>query len=188
MSNISDTPYTDAAIVELYFARDEQAIKRTDERYGKFCHRLALNILSNTQDAEECVSDTYIQAWNSIPPTRPRSLQAFLGRIVKNISINRYHEKKAKRRNRDFDLSLEELEECIPMPDEDADKLPSLLNDFLGGLDETDCALFMGRYWHGYPVKELARGHGMTANAVSIRLQKTREKLRIYLNERGYRL
>ena len=131
MSNISDTPYTDAAIVELYFARDELAIRRTDEKYGKFCHRLAMSILSNTQDAEECVNDTYIRTWNSIPPTRPRSLQAFLGRIVKNISINRYHEKKAKRRNRDFDLSLEELEECIPLPDEQAGDLPALLDAFL---------------------------------------------------------
>lgn len=186
MSNISDTPYTDAAIVELYFARDEQAIKRTDEKYGKFCHRLALNILSNTQDAEECVSDTYIQTWNSIPPTRPRSLQAFLGRIVKNISINRYHEKKAKRRNRDFDLSLEELEECIPLPDERVGELAALLDGFLAGLDPLERKLFCGRYWHSYSMEILANAYGLTVNAVTLRIARTRKKLQAYLEERGY--
>lgn len=186
MSYISDTPYTDAAIVELYFARDELAIRRTDEKYGKFCHRLAMSILSNTQDAEECVNDTYIRTWNSIPPTRPRSLQAFLGRIVKNISINRYHEKKAKRRNRDFDLSLEELEECIPLPDEQAGDLPALLDAFLAGLDPLERKLFCGRYWHSYSMEILADAYGLTVNAVTLRVARTRKKLQAYLTERGY--
>ena len=145
-----------------------------------------MNILSNTQDAEECVSDTYIQAWNSIPPTRPRSLQAFLGRIVKNISINRYHEKKAKRRNRDFDLSLEELEECIPMPDERAGELAALLEGFLAGLDPLERKLFCGRYWHSYSMEILANAYGLTVNAVTLRVARTRKKLQAYLEERGY--
>ncbi len=182
----SGTAITDAAIVDLYFARDEKAIQRTDEKYGKFCHRLAVSILSNAQDAEECVNDTYLKTWNSIPPTRPRSLQAFLGRIVKNISINRYHEKKAKRRNRDFDLSLEELEECIPMPDERAGELPALLDGFLAGLDPLERKLFCGRYWHGYSMEILANTYGLTVNAVTLRVARTRKKLQAYLTERGY--
>lgn len=186
MSSISGAAYADADIIELYFARDERAIQRTDERYGKFCHRLAMNILSNTQDTEECVNDTYLKTWQSIPPTRPRSLQAFLGRIVKNLAINRYHEKKAKRRNRDFDLSLEELEECIPMPDEQAGELPALLDAFLAGLDPLERKLFCGRYWHGYSLDILANTYGLTVNAVTLRIARTRKKLQAYLTERGY--
>ena len=165
MSSTNGTAITDAAIIDLYFARDELAIKRTDERYGKFCHRLAMNILSNAQDAEECVNDTYIRTWNSIPPTRPRSLQAFLGRIVKNISINRYHEKKAKRRNRDFELSLEGC---------------------LAGLEPLERKLFCGRYWHSYSMETRADAYGLTVNAVTLRIARTRKKLQAYLEERGY--
>ena len=179
-------PMSDAEIVALYLARDEQAIHRTDEKYGVFCHRLAMNILRSEQDAEECVNDTYLKTWNSIPPTRPRSLQAFLGRIVKNISINRYHEIKAQKRNRDFDLSLDELSECIPAPDEAAEGLPALLNEFLGGLDTTERKLFVGRYWHSYSHERLAEAYGLTVNAVTLRIARTRKKLRDHLLERGY--
>ena len=179
-------PLSDADIVALYFARDEQAIRRTDEQYGRFCHRLAMHILHSEQDAEECVSDTYLKAWNTIPPTRPSSLQAFLGRIVKNLSINRYHEGKAQKRNRDFDLSLEELADCIPAPDEAADDLPALFNEFLGGLDPTERKLFVGRYWHSYTMETLANAYGLTVNAVTLRISRTRGKLRDFLTERGY--
>lgn len=186
MSNAKGTPYTDADIIAMYFARDEEAIKATDERYGAFCHRLAMNILSNTQDAEECVNDTYVQVWNVIPPTRPRSLQAFLGRIVKNLSINRYHERKALRRNRDFELSLEELAECIPAPGERSEELSCLLDGFLAGLDPLERKLFCGRYWHGYAMELLADAYGLSVNAVTLRIARTRKKLRTYLAERGY--
>ena len=181
-------PLSDADIVALYFARDEQAIRRTDEKYGSFCHRLAMHILHSEQDAEECVSDTYLKAWNTIPPTRPSSLQAFLGRIVKNLSINRYHEGKAQKRNRDFDLSLEELADCIPAPDEAADDLPALFNEFLGGLDPTERKLFVGRYWHSYTMETLAKAYGLTVNAETLRIARTRGKLRDFLTERGYML
>ena len=192
-SDIMSTPqapaealFSDEEIIALYFARDEQAIRRTDERYGQFCHRLAMSILSNRLDAEECVSDTYIKTWNSIPPTRPRSLQAFLGRLVKNISINRYHESKAQKRNRDFDLSLSELEECIAAPDERAEELPALLDEFLEGLEPLERKLFCGRYWHSYSMDTLARAYGLTVNAVTLRVSRTRGKLKAFLEERGY--
>ena len=181
----SSTP-TDAAIIDLYFARDEQAIKATDEKYGKLCMQTSMNILSSHPDAEECVSDTYLKTWNSIPPTRPASLCAFLLRIVRNLSLNRLRDMKAARRSRDLTVSLEELEDCIPLPDEQSPALAALLEDFLSRQDTTDRALFMGRYWYACSVGDLAKRTGMTANAVALRLYKTREKLRAYLEERGY--
>ncbi|MBQ3507282.1 MAG: sigma-70 family RNA polymerase sigma factor [Clostridia bacterium] len=181
----SSTP-TDAAIIELYFARDEEAIKKTDEKYGKLCMQTSMNILNSRPDAEECVSDTYLKTWNSIPPTRPASLCTFILRIIRNLSLNRLRDMKAARRNRDLTVSLEELEDCIPMPDEQSPALAALLEDFLLRQDATDRALFMGRYWYACSVSDLAKRTGMTANAVSIRLHKTRGKLRAYLEERGY--
>ncbi len=178
----------DQRIIELYFARNEQAITETDHRYGGFCMRVSLGILEDRRDAEECVNDTYLKAWNAIPPTRPNSLRAFLAKIVRNLSLQRLEYNKAAKRNRDFELSLEELSDCIPMRDEDADALPALLNSFLETLSESEWQLFCGRYWHGRSVKELARAYGLTPKAVTMRLSRTREKLRTYLNERGYRL
>ncbi len=186
LSASQTAPVSDAEIVALYFARDEQAIQRTDEKYGQFCLRLAMSILSDSRDAEECVNDTYLKAWNSIPPTRPSSLQAFLGRIVKNVSINRYHENKAQKRSRDFDLSLEELAECIPAPDEAINDLPDLFNEFLSHLNPTERKLFVGRYWYNYSMETLAKAYGLTANAVTLRIARTRAKLREFLMERGY--
>jgi len=183
---MSSSVHTDAAIVDLYFARDEQAIKATDEKYGKVCMQTSMNILNSHPDAEECVNDTYLKTWNSIPPTRPASLCAFVLRIIRNLSLNRLRDMKAARRSRDLTVSLEELEDCIPLPDEQSPALAALLEDFLSGQDATDRALFMGRYWYACSVGDLARRTGMTANAVSIRLHKTREKLRAYLEERGY--
>ena len=176
----------DRQIVELYWARDEKAISETDKKYGRYCHYIAHHILGNDEDAKEVVNDTYLKTWNSIPPTRPASLCAFLLRIIRNLSLNRLRDMKAARRSRDLTVSLEELEDCIPLPDEQSPALAALLEDFLSGQDATDRALFMGRYWYACSVGDLARRTGMTANAVSIRLHKTREKLRAYLEERGY--
>ena len=183
-----DEQQTDLRIIDLYFARDEQAITETDRHYGGFCMRISLGILDDRREAEECVNDTWLKAWNSIPPTRPRSLRAFLAKIVRNLSLQRLEYNKAARRNRDFEIALEELGDCIPMRDEEAGQLPDLLNSFLDTLPESEWQLFCGRYWHGHAVKELARAHGLTPKAVTMRLSRTREKLRTYLNERGYHL
>lgn len=177
---------SDSAIIDLYFARNEKAIKATDEKYGKICMQTSMHILSSLPDAEECVNDTYLKTWNSIPPTRPGSLCAFVLRIVRNLSLNRLRDMKAAKRSRDLTLSFEELEACIPMPDEQSPELAALLDDFLARLDTIDRVLFMGRYWYACPVGDLARRMGMTPNAVSLRLRKTREQLRVYLTERGY--
>ena len=177
---------TDGEIVELYFARDEQAIAETDKKYGKVCMQVSMNIVESRPDAEECVNDGYLKTWNAIPPARPNSLCAFVCRIVRNLSINRLRDMKAERRSRDLTLSLEELESCISVDESRADILPGLISAFLEGLDETDRKLFMGRYFHATPVKSLAETYGLTPNAVSLRLHKTRERLRLHLEEGGY--
>lgn len=178
----------DDEIVELYWQRNERAIQLTHRRYGGLCTKVAMNILGDPSDAEECVNDTYLKAWNAIPPTRPRSLRAFLSKIVRNLSLQRLEHNKAAKRNRDFEIALEELGDCIPMRDEEASQLPELLDRFLSRLEKTERQLFCGRYWHGQSVKELARAHGLTPKAVTMRLSRTREKLRTFLTERGYHL
>ena len=178
---------SDAEIVELYFARDERAIRETDTKYGKVCMQVSMNILDSPPDAEECVNDTYLKTWNSIPPVRPHSLCAFVCRIARNLSINRLRDMRAAKRSRDLTVSLDELEASIPMPDETSGELAEILNAFLARQEKIDRVLFVGRYWYAAPVKELARRAGMTPNAVSLRLRRCRERLRAYLEERGYR-
>ena len=176
----------DQEIIALYFARDEQAIRETDARYGKTCMQVSMNILDSRPDAEECVNDTYLHTWNAIPPARPVSLCAFVCRIVRNLSLNRLQELTAAKRSRDLTVSFEELEACIPMPDEESPALAEELAAFLKTEGETDRALFVGRYWFACSVEELARRTGMTKRAVHMRIFRTRERLRAYLTERGY--
>ena len=178
----------DQDIIDLYFARKEQAIAETDKSYGKVCMQVSMNILDSRPDAEECVSDTYLHTWNSIPPTKPDSLCAFVCRITRNLSLNRLRDLRREKRNSELTVSLDELEACIPAAAEDAGQLADLLNDFLEGLDETNRVLFMGRYWYSYAIDNLAAQMGLTDKAVYMRLHKTREKLRAYLAERGYRV
>ena len=177
---------TDQEIISLYFARDEQAIAETSRVYGSMCMSTAMRVLDSRPDAEECVSDAYLKAWNSIPPEKPRVLGAFLCRITRNLAITRYRALHRHKRNRDLELSLSELAECIPAAEED-DTLRDLIDSFLRGLEDTDRRLFLGRYWYATSVKELAKAWDMTPNAVSLRLYKTREKMKAYLSERGYK-
>ena len=177
---------SDTEIVELYFARNEQAIRETDAKYGKLCLQISMDIVNSQPDAEECLNDTYLKTWNSIPPTRPASLCAFVCRIVRNLSLNRLRDMRAAKRNRELTLSLQELESCIPMPDERSDDLAAMLSDFLTRQGETDRLLFMGRYWYACSVKDLAARMNMTPNAVNQRLFKLRERLRTHLAEGGY--
>ena len=178
----------DQDIIDLYFARDEQAIAETDKSYGKVCMQVSMNILDSRPDAEECVNDTYLKTWNSIPPTKPNSLCAFVCRIARNLSLNRLRDLRREKRNREVTLSLDELEACIPAAVEDAGELSELLNGFLEGLDETNRVLFMGRYWYAYAIDGLAARTGLTQKAVYMRLHKTRERLKAYLAGRGYQV
>lgn len=179
---------TDSDIIRLFFDRDEQAIAETTAKYGKYCMTIAKDILDSEQDAEECVSDVYLKVWNSIPPDTPDSLKAYIAVLTRRLAINRYHESRAQRRNRMLEVAFEELEACIPAPEEAAGELPELLNEFLAGLKETDRRLFVRRYWYAMMPAELAKREGMTVNAVTVKLYKTRNKLRKFLEERGYKV
>ena len=178
----------DQDIVALYFARNEQAIRETDTKYGKVCMQVSMNILESRPDAEECVNDTYLKTWNSIPPTKPNSLCAFVCRIVRNLSLNRLRDLRREKRNRELTLSLDELEACIPAAIESSSELADLLNAFLADLEETERVLFMGRYWYSCAIDDLAASMGLTKKAVYMRLYKIRERLRGFLAERGYRV
>ncbi len=180
----------DLKIIELYWRRDEQAITETDRKYGPFCLRIAMNILSCFQDSEECVSDAYGKTWDTIPPTRPDSLRAYLGRIVRNLSLSRYRARHAQKRFAGMEVLLSELEDCLPAPDTvqrtaDARELADLIGRWLRGCGEADRAVFVRRYWNGESVKELAGEAGMSPNAMTKRLLRLRESLRRYLEEEG---
>ena len=176
----------DAKIIALYNSRDEQAIRATADKYGNFCMSLSYGILQSRPDAEECVNDAYLRVWNSIPPAKPQSLQAFLAVITRRLSLDRYRQIRAAKRNRDLELSFEELSDMIKAPDDRADELPELLSSFLHTLDKAERRLFLRRYWLSVAVEALAKEEGTTKNAVTVRLYKTRNKLRAYLKERGY--
>lgn len=143
----------DERIVELLFARSEEAVRALTEKYGARCRKLAENILGNARDAEECVNDAYLGVWNSVPPKRPESLSAYLLGTVRNLSVARYHANRAKKRNSFYDAAIHELEECIPSGNgvEDlvlAGELAGLLNRFLETLKREDRILFVRRYWY----------------------------------------
>ena len=186
----------DEKIIELFWNRDENALKETAEQYGRYCTGISMGILHDAWDAEECVNDAYLRLWNSIPPARPSVLRTFLGRIVRNLSIDRYRQKNRARRDQHLEVSLEELMEelgdCLPADDDPAcavlGGLSEYMSDFLEQETPLNRKLFVGRYWYALAVSDLAERMDMTANAVSLRLHRTREKLRVYLEERGYRV
>ena len=182
----------DRQIIDLYFARDEQAVAETAKKYGPYCTSISMDILRNRQDAEECVNDTWNAAWHCIPPDVPQCLSAYLGRIVRRISISRYRYLHAAVRNRDLETAFEELEGCIVTPG-DTDythniQLKNDINDFLGSQTHKARVIFILRYYHAKPLRDIAAALGMTEKAVSKHLVRTRERLRKYLNERGYRI
>lgn len=174
----------DNDIIALYHERNERAIVATAAKYGGICHGVAINILHNRQDAEECVNDTWIKAWDSIPPECPHILKAFLCRITRNLSIDRYRQNQRRAAHVDMELILDELAECLPEQENSA--LTEALNAFFVGMDPLERKLFLGRYWHATPVKTLAKMYDLTPNHVSVRLHRTRERLRAYLTERGF--
>ena len=180
----------DDRIIELYFGRDEQAIRHTADKYGAYCTAVSMSILHSEPDAEECVNDTYLKTWNSSPPTRPHSLKLFLARIVRNLSINRHRALHSDKRNRDLEVSLSELESCLPVPDGEngGSELSELLNEFLGTQTPTDRKIFVQRYWYNLSAAEISEEHDISENAVWVKLHRTRERLREFLTERGYKL
>ena len=179
----------DRDIISLYFARDEKAIKESTRKYGNYVTGISMSILRNALDAEECVNDTWLKAWNSIPPQNPPSLKVYLGRLVRHLSIDRLRTITRLKRNREFDVALDELVNCaLPEETDESDMaaLTAALNEFLEGLNIVDRRLFVGRYWHLYPVSKLAQAYGLSESNTSVKLHRMREKLRVYLTERGF--
>ena len=176
----------DREIIALYFARDEMALRVSSDKYGSYVKGISMSILRNALDAEECVNDTWLKAWNSIPPQNPPSLKVYLGRLARHLSIDRLRTLTRLKRNRELEVALEELAECAAPDDEDVTALTDALNEFLDGLEPLDRKLFVGRYWHLYPVSVLANAYNLSPNNTSVRLHRTRERLRVYLTERGF--
>ena len=182
----------DADIVELYFRRDQQALAETEAKYGTYLNRISMNVLGDREDAAECVNDAYLGAWNAMPPTRPASLRAFLGKIARRLSLNRLRERLAERRGGgETARAIEELGELLPsgrdaQREAEARELTRTLNGFLRGLPARERAVFMRRYWFFDSLSEIARASGKTEAAVKSQLHRTREKLRDYLDKEGW--
>ena len=179
----------DAKILDLYFARDEDAIRETDTAYGKRLHTLAKNILRNREDAEESVNDTYAEVWKSIPPRRPKYFFAFLASICRHLSLNRVDWKQAAKRRAQVVPLTEEMENCIPDAvherQMEAKELGRLLDLFLEGLPKDSRLIFLRRYWYVDSVPEIAARYGMTESKAKMQLSRTKEKLRLFLEQEG---
>ncbi|MBE6994998.1 MAG: sigma-70 family RNA polymerase sigma factor [Ruminococcaceae bacterium] len=182
----------DREIIALYWARAEQAIAETDRRYGPYCRAIARRILPSPEDGEECVSDTWLKAWQTMPPQKPACLRAFLGRITRNLALNRLEALRAdKRGGGESSLALEELGECVPAGGSveqavDERALAAVLDRFLAEQSEDSRRLFVGRYWYMCSVAELARQYDMSESKVKMSLLRTRNRLRQRLIEEGY--
>ena len=179
----------DERIIELFFERSEQAIKELDNKYGKVLHNLSQNILNDRWDAEECVNDAYLGVWNVIPPERPNPLLTFVCKIVRNISIKKYHAKTAVKRNSAYDVAMEEVTYYILSPQNvekeiEAKELAHIIENFLDTLSVENRVIFMRRYWFSDTYKEIADRIGITEKTVSMRLTRIRKQMREYLVER----
>ena len=181
----------DRQIIALYNERSEAALSETAKKYGRYCHTIAYNILRNEEDSEECVNDTWLRAWEAIPPQCPERLSAFLGKITRNLALNRYkHKNREKRGGGQMLLALEELAECIPgtnSAEEAANEslLVEELNRFLEGLPAEKRKIFMRRYWYMSSVKEIAEDFGLSESKVKMTLLRMRSKLKQTLEKEG---
>ena len=187
-----DSAMNDDAIVALYWQRDESAITVTQEKYNAYLMKIARNILNDTEDSEESVNDTYLAAWNSMPPQKPVVLSTYLGKITRRISISMFRKRNAdKRRGGEFALSLDEMEEVLtdhmePEKKIEAKLLGELLNQFLRSLKSDERRTFIGRYYYMDPLKEVAAYCGMSESKAKTMLFRTRVKLKEYLKKEGF--
>lgn len=183
----------DLQIIRLYFKRDESAISETATKYGAFCHGIAFNILSINADADECVNDTYLRAWNSIPPQKPARLGAWLGRVVRNIAFDLWKKNHRQKRYAGMEQLLDELEDCIPSPATvehqiEEQELTEVINAWLAALPQNDRILFMRRYWNGETVAMLAQESGMSPAKMAKNMYRLRQNLKSRLEKEGYLL
>ena len=179
----------DIKIIELYFERNEQAIKETDIKYGKFCRNMAYKILNNHQDSEECVNDTYLGVWNKIPPTRPDNFKAYISKIVRSISIDKFRKQKAKKRSADMVMALDELADILPderyAPSRNDEEIGKSISIFLREQKEEVHRVFVLKYFYFESNRAIAEKYGFTERKVTNMLARTRNKLKKYLIEEG---
>ncbi len=182
----------DERIVELYWQRSESAIKETAEKYGDYCHYIAYNILMNREDAEESVNDTWLDAWQSMPPHKPSVLSTFLGKITRRISIDRWRKKQAgKRGGGELNLVLDELADCISDTDTvetkiEQQEMARIIREFLDTLPVTERRMFLRRYWYMDSIGSIANNFGFSESKTASMLHRTRTKLRAKLESEGY--
>ena len=181
---------TDAQIVEMYWERNEQAISVTAEKYGTYCYSVAYGILHNEEDSKESVNDTYMSAWNSMPPHKPGILKTFLGKITRRLSIDKWRRKNAEKRGGEIAEVLDELSECIspsgdPIAETEKEMLDKTINSFVKELKDTEQRVFLCRYWYAKSVKEIAKLFGFSESKVKVMLMRTRNKLKEKLETEG---
>ena len=179
----------DQQLIQMFWDRNEEAIRATDAKYKKLCFRIAYNILGNECDAEECVNDAYMSLWETIPPAKPRSFTAYLCRITRNLSLKRFRYESAVKRSRMTEVSIEELEDILPghfnMPDFGAEQLGKLINDFLKTEKESARNIFIRKYFFFDSIEEITKRYGLSESQVKTRLFRCRNRLKEYLRERG---
>ena len=184
----------DQAIINLFWAREEQAITETEKKYGSYCRSIARNILRSVSDQEECLNDTWLQPWNSLPPQRPSVFPVYLGTITRNLSLNRIRHASAQKRGANkLELAYEELQESVPANSTveeqvAARELGRKLDSFLRNLSQKECCIFLRRYWYMDTIAQIARRYHMTEGGVKASLHRTRKKLKAYLEQEGYDL
>lgn len=184
---------TDQTIVELFWQRSEDAIKNTDEKYGKYLTKIAMNVLGHHEEAEECVNDTYFSAWKQMPPDRPQKLSAYLGRITRCLALNRYDYLTAQKRNAEFTLQLSELEECLTgkasvEAQYEAGEVAAAISAFLRAQNADIRNIFIRRYWFSDSIADISECFSMSESKVKSLLFRTRNRLRKYLESEGYHI
>ena len=180
----------DEEIVNLYWDRQEKAIYETDKKYGRYCNTISFNILQDNEETKECINDTYLKIWNNIPPQRPNMLKVYIGKITRNLAINQYERKKAKKRDYTLEIALEELNECISSNNDvekelDYNELVNALNNFLSKLSQNKRKIFLERYWYLYSIKEISSKNKITQSNTKTILLRLRNQLKNYLKEGG---
>ncbi len=176
----------DEQIIELFRRRDQRAIQQAEAKYGSYCRKIAMNVLSSREDAEECVNDTWLRVWNAIPPEHPRAFCAWVGKITLRLALNRREKDQAQKRYAGLEELLSELEDCIPSEESverqlAANELTRVINQWLGTLSREDRVLFVRRYWYGDAVKKLAQACGVSPGKMAKRLYVLRGKLKAAL-------
>lgn len=180
----------DSKIIELFNERSEQAIVELSKKYKTTAIKIAYNILGNTLDAEECVNDAFFGMWNTIPPQNPNPLKTYFYRIVRNTAIKKYHSNTAIKRNSIYDVSLDELENCFGVLDDQCEviDITKYINEFLADIKKEDRIIFVKRYWYAESISDIAKAMKTSNHNISVRLSRTRKNLKKFLEKVGYKV